>query len=327
MSFFDEKEEVIDIELTQYGKYILGKGKFNPKYYSFFDDDILYDSDYASVSESQNSVEDRVKDVPIQKTQYIYYGAETEIKKLKEGVTKIIPTPQKSYSLSAPMGNSSILADKAPAWNIQYLKGELSSSVSYLTSSYQTLKIPQLSSSIEYIIEKGEKRLDASSDYNVHIFPDDSFVQINEDEIVLEIEEQNAPFEIENFYVEVFLCEQEEDKNISSNKRENLIPLSFIKRENELKDNLIWEEKKDKETSINIMELDPNYVEYYLDIQIDGEIEETKLCGIRGKEQKRSVFADKSIDCTEIRDSQSRDLFEKENDIYEECIDTEDGSG
>ena len=43
MSFFDSKEEVIKIELTQFGKYLLSKGKFAPKYYAFFDDDIVYD--------------------------------------------------------------------------------------------------------------------------------------------------------------------------------------------------------------------------------------------------------------------------------------------
>ena len=30
MGFFDRKEEVIDIELTQYGKHLLSLGKFKP---------------------------------------------------------------------------------------------------------------------------------------------------------------------------------------------------------------------------------------------------------------------------------------------------------
>ena len=47
MTFFNKKEEVIDIQLTQYGKYLLSIGKLEPVYYAFFDDNILYDSNYA----------------------------------------------------------------------------------------------------------------------------------------------------------------------------------------------------------------------------------------------------------------------------------------
>jgi len=44
MSFFDSKEEVINVEFTQYGRYLLSKGKFNPRFYAFYDDDVIYDS-------------------------------------------------------------------------------------------------------------------------------------------------------------------------------------------------------------------------------------------------------------------------------------------
>ena len=46
MTFFNRKEEVIDIQLTQYGKYVLSKGRFKPDCYAFFDDDIIYDTAY-----------------------------------------------------------------------------------------------------------------------------------------------------------------------------------------------------------------------------------------------------------------------------------------
>jgi len=35
MAFFDKKEEVIDIQLTQYGKHLLSKGLFRPVSYAF----------------------------------------------------------------------------------------------------------------------------------------------------------------------------------------------------------------------------------------------------------------------------------------------------
>ncbi len=51
MEFFNRKEEVIDIQLTQHGKYLLSKGRLNPKYYAFYDDDVIYDSAYAGFGE------------------------------------------------------------------------------------------------------------------------------------------------------------------------------------------------------------------------------------------------------------------------------------
>ena len=50
MRFFDKKEEVLDIELTQYGKHLLSRGKFKPTYYAFFDNNVLYDPEYADTT-------------------------------------------------------------------------------------------------------------------------------------------------------------------------------------------------------------------------------------------------------------------------------------
>ena len=77
MEFFDRKEEVLDVQLTQYGKYLLSVGKLKPVYYSFFDEDVDYDSQYqglppnpeneadtAGPSENQKDTVDRVKETP-----------------------------------------------------------------------------------------------------------------------------------------------------------------------------------------------------------------------------------------------------------------------
>ena len=42
MEFFNPEEEVLDIELTSYGKQLLSDGKFKPKYYSFSDENVIY---------------------------------------------------------------------------------------------------------------------------------------------------------------------------------------------------------------------------------------------------------------------------------------------
>ena len=83
-SFFDKKEEVLDIELTQYGKHLLSKGEFVPVYYSFFDDDITYDWKYTGdVDELQNYAQDRLLlETPSLKTQYVFSGRETIVSQI-----------------------------------------------------------------------------------------------------------------------------------------------------------------------------------------------------------------------------------------------------
>lgn len=80
MQFFNQKEEVIDIQLTQFGKRLLSQGRFKPTYYAFYDNDILYDLNYANASgsykETQNQTEKRIlKETPRLKTQYMFESA------------------------------------------------------------------------------------------------------------------------------------------------------------------------------------------------------------------------------------------------------------
>ena len=60
MEFFNQKEEVLELQLTEYGKYLLSQGALDPSYYAFFDDDILYDSAYTRMegNELQNDIEE-----------------------------------------------------------------------------------------------------------------------------------------------------------------------------------------------------------------------------------------------------------------------------
>ena len=61
MSYLDPKEQVINLDLTPYGRYLLSVGKLNPVYYGFFDDDIIYDSSFANISsEKQSDIEERI---------------------------------------------------------------------------------------------------------------------------------------------------------------------------------------------------------------------------------------------------------------------------
>ena len=63
MTYFDPKEEVIDLKLTPYGEYLLSIGKLSPSFYAFFDDDVTYDLSGSGVStELQSQIEPRIQE-------------------------------------------------------------------------------------------------------------------------------------------------------------------------------------------------------------------------------------------------------------------------
>ena len=85
MTFFNRKEEVMDIQLTQYGKYLLTKGKFKPAFYAFSDDDIIYDTAYGGEpKEFSEEPFNRVSSVPRIKTIYNITSVEQSVKELNE---------------------------------------------------------------------------------------------------------------------------------------------------------------------------------------------------------------------------------------------------
>jgi len=68
--FFNKKEETIQIELTEHGKYLLSQGLLKPEYYCFYDDEILYNAQAApsggvggdsTDAEDQNKVDRRIR--------------------------------------------------------------------------------------------------------------------------------------------------------------------------------------------------------------------------------------------------------------------------
>ncbi len=87
MAFFNKKEEVLDIELTQLGKYQLSKGNFKPVFYAFSDDEILYNVGYAGENTPENNKEasKRIqRDTQRMKALYDHDGSETRTLSLND---------------------------------------------------------------------------------------------------------------------------------------------------------------------------------------------------------------------------------------------------
>ena len=167
--FFDRKEEVIDLKLTRYGRYLFSKGKLKPEFYAFFDDDIIYDAAYGpSHAEPQNDIVKRIReDTPRPKGQNsvtgvesdlnlileplqddLMYGTDAQLISLQEEFTAISQkSREKSHVLVQPIGQSKSNSEFMPAWKIQFHKAPLTSCVVNYTGSTDQLalaRIPQL---------------------------------------------------------------------------------------------------------------------------------------------------------------------------------------
>ncbi len=189
MSYLDPKEQVIDLELTSYGKYLLSVGKLDPVYYAFFDDDIIYDLAHAGVStEAQSETEPRIqektpkfsaqssfssKDVTVFNAvpdivndlimggQFISEDSIYEAA-VEEGSINVDLNPERKVEiLQNPISFSDPSKIYAPAWNVSFLKAPLFSSEDYLqiTSPLgeNLLNIPQLNANISYQVIKNSR--------------------------------------------------------------------------------------------------------------------------------------------------------------------------
>jgi hypothetical protein len=86
MKFLNKKERVLDIQLTRYGKAKLAnRNVFDPAYYAFFDDDVIYDARYGGFIEGQNETEPRIKEDLQMEAPYLFNGLEVEIPTVVRG--------------------------------------------------------------------------------------------------------------------------------------------------------------------------------------------------------------------------------------------------
>ena len=292
MLFLNKKEEVLDLKLTPYGKYLLSRGKMRPVYYAFFDDNIVYDSEFGGFSENQNDTQGRIRELtPQLQTQYKFTGKFEKSIEVDFGTgDKLTPTiPSERTSLSSDLGNSKPSSDKLPAINIRFLKGEADSYNLDYETKFGKKKIPQINMTMEYLIDVGKydfefeggEAMDEHSLEGAALFYEDqltspsiisnaaddgTFLKIINNYILADIVEENTDFKMENFDIEVFEITTDETGE------EQLISLSFAKDIRKKIVNNILLDEADEDEDLEI-QLTTDNVEYYFDIFYDHDVD------------------------------------------------------
>jgi len=302
MTFFNPKEDVLDIELTQYGKWALSQGKLNPSYYLFFDDDVLYDVSCASVGigESQNDAHKRIiENTPRLKTQYSFRESSPDI--ISDSAQK---TSEKHFLLENALGTSDMLTEKYPRWDIKMFGDDgpkITSAVEYLTSSFGTVRVPQIEVSANFRTAvhsvSGEKVIKEDINLSSPTQADGTYIAVQPRTILMQVLENNSPFEKENFDIEVYIKDTE-------NSVDDWKQLSFKKKVTNIVDGMLVDEEP--EICHN---LDSSYVEYYFDIFVDDEIGEAANAQISEDLKTQSLYLSDASSATTSGEFTMADIY------------------
>ncbi len=249
MSFFDKKQEVIDIKITQFGKNLLARGFFKPVYYRFFDDDILYNSECAGFKEEQNKAEERILDTQRLKTLYQSIGVETtfhhEQELIKQGkldtfqeITKRQKPLLKDVMLRYPLESSEINSETAPRFDFAITGAPVSSVKEFIKVEGIDLPVPQINITSSYNLlvdrrneipeKKIPKHLKDSENYidlttEEVKFLNNSVVKIEKQDLLIDLQEFGVDFGLDNFEIEIFQIIEESTSD--GGIKENIEPL------------------------------------------------------------------------------------------------------
>jgi len=342
MGFFNKKEEVLDFQLTTYGKELYSKGKLNPEYYAFFDEGILYDITRAGLTEIQNNTQFRIKNETPQTKGIKEYLNPDALEKMDEIVPKEIDAREISLfdfdsAFENQLGASRSSNEFVPSWQVTALVSDITSSTPYLPSSLSTsrnLPIPQInidSNSIAYrtVISKGSILEESicedgeigyiRDDEPLVEFPDGTSLMIEENQILLKFKEQNVESLIDNFEIEIF--EVFEKPN---NKPSKLKPLKFFKFQPQIQNGLLVDETFGERDMENLDLVDETFVSHYLEILTDQEVDQRLLCDLDLDRKDDTIFIKDLISCETFEDEETHLYGEIDDANMEDFFDEEE---
>jgi len=234
MEFFNKKEEVLDVQLTEYGKYLLSQGRMKPAFYAFYDDEILYDiasgarpdevsGAAAGTAENQKDTDRRIRyETPNLKVQANTTGVETRVKQfLKTVETNInkkalsvnsinfadafenVPQfGQKFFAATDPIGTSDLKSQYDPAWGITLMHNEISSS-----ADYYTVNLTSSAATLNNGVIKEIPQLNITLDYKTFYVEDRTIPEGSEYDILAGVNDQGLNIALEKGYILIDLQE------------------------------------------------------------------------------------------------------------------------
>ena len=314
MTFFNKKEDVLKIELTPYGRSLLSNGKLMPKFYTFFDDDIIYDLEFGGGTEDQVSIKNRIlAETPRLRPQRDLISPESLIFTSERSEDSSRPYSQVAMNhLTAPLGTSDGTFIEAPSWNIAFLLGEISTVDAIIQQDNTSIKrIPQINTTLEYTMEINNIRNDSpvrgqQVSPNVptsSIMSDGTYIELIDEQIICKILEEKGFLQKDGLEMEVFLYEENE---------ETPKKLKFAPRQKTIMNGLIVDDE------IASIALTPDYVEYWLNIETDSSIPDSEICKGVQNLKSQDILVDVNVVCPD-KEGIDFDIYRTNVTDVEDC--------
>ena len=308
--FINKKEQVFDLKLTLYGHYLFSIGSFKPAYYTFYDDNILYDKKYTYTGskENQSDIDKRIKD----NTQYLeslvlfrdvgatLNSAQGEMSSFDDTTTRMASPSADIFKFDTAIGDAYLngQSNHAPAWKVACLQSMISSS-SERDNTNDTL-IPQLNIDANYNLRtaKNEFIFDPQDVRELNartgVFLDDKVIELDSNDPLYYVEELNTELLTKNFEIEVFHI-----LDSSSAGKDNLQRKYFKKEIPQVQNGFLVSETK---REFNVDKLTTGSIEYYFDVLLDTQVDQRLACKGSSIFNKESYYIDLDFDCEKEQD-------------------------
>jgi hypothetical protein len=296
----DSKEQILEFELTAHGKRQLSLGILSPTYYSFSDNDLIYDLEYAGILEEQSEIQNRfLESTPIFNPIVFHSSVEDSIRKIKESASDenidiFVDFKQeqvdRDYLQIQSLGNSELGNPFLPSWEVKLYSGGIVAS-SIEVSGTANVKIPTLEldtqkyqiSVIENLPEPTYRQIQLEGIEpgivgNFQRFKDGTFMEVIPEDIFIELNEINSILGDSNFELEIYLY--------TGRLQRTLKPLYFS--DPQPVSNHIYNEEDYYQTFTNTSS--PDSVEQYFSIEVDEEISDNIICKYVPIDRRQGIY-------------------------------------
>ena len=331
----DKKEQVFDLEITPHGKYLLSTGEFKPVYYGFYDDNVLYDGEYAGITEAQSQIQQRIKE------ETVYLGTLTRQDSADDAVstlrdrefdrstgkrdvyyeTDIFPSlyqPQKTV-LRNELGDAYLEGDTnvAPAWKAVAMSGRINTITEKDTRN--NIDVPQINITMSYTLETEEFDVTSTFDresvnsfvMTSKLFADGKVVSLKGDNLMVYLEENNTALLTENFDIEVFEIDEgavssEHGINITPGQPSDAFLRKYFLRDYERVEGGLYTPQA---VNNEVVAMNATYTtgsaRYYFDLRTDQQINAATACKSAELFNRNSYYIDLDFECEDVLDPET----------------------
>lgn len=302
MSFFDKKEEVISIELTPYGRNLLSLGKLRPSYYAFFDDDVLYNIEAAGGSETSADIKTRIlNETPYLKPNYLFKNLDENIRRneayLQIEQIRYPSSDNKLYFLQKPLGTCKETSKESPAFKTTFIRNSSSAGNKFITGAEGgDQQIAQVDVEFDYTLSIKNQNKQANTtgvnfvkpEFRSTVFSDGSYVNIEFEKMIVQLLEDNGFNLTDSFEIEVFKQDFADTTKYDQ--------LKFLPKQKKIIDDLLVDD-----INVGLVDVTPEYVEYYFDLLVDKEIAISDICEGVNELKARDIFVNIDVECPDLQ--------------------------